>query len=218
MRPRALLVPLLTAGLLALAGLFSAAEVAQAQCGSGSGACVEYSPSAAAPGTVVTLTPATDGDQLPVIQSTDCAPGARVNVDFVKNGVVVALSPLSGTRERAQFRVPQTAAGNYRVDLYCPDGNTAVTIEPNFQVLPPDTATLAPDSGSGPGPITPLTATYALALLLGVLAFSKTKLIALDRTPRFGVRTILLQDRRLSRRGRSTRSIRPMARRPRGRG
>jgi hypothetical protein len=192
-------MPLVAAGLLAWAALLSTTGVVRAQCGT-PGACVEYSPAAAAPGAIVTITPAVEGDLLPVIQSTDCAPGARVNADFVKNGVVVALSPLTGNRSRAQFRVPKTAAGVYRVDLYCPEGNTAVTIEPNFQVLPPDTATDPTELAAAPSLPSPLLATFLLAFAVAAGMFARAKLVALDTTPRFGVRTIRMLDRRLARR------------------
>jgi hypothetical protein len=210
MKSRLIVLPLLAALVAAWAAVLGAPGAAQAQCGSGAAHCVEYSPAAAAPGAVVTVTPVTPGGLLPVIQSADCAPNARVNADFVRNGVVVALSRLSGTPNRAQFRVPTTAAGTYRIDLYCPDGNTAVTLEPDFQVLPPDTATLTPDIAMpGSGPTIPLTAIYAFAFAFAVFAFSRVRLVVLDRTARFGVRTIRLQDRRIVRRPRRQQMARP---------
>jgi hypothetical protein len=209
MRPRLTVLPLLTALVAAWAALLSLPAGAAAQCATTSAACVEFSPSAGPPGTLVTITPAAGESLLPVIQSADCAPNARVNADFVKNGVVVALSPLSGTTARAQFRVPKTAAGTYRIDLYCPNGNTAVTLEPDFQVLPPDTATLAPDAAMTPAPTTPLAAIWGLAFAVAVLAFSRVKLVVLDQIPRFGVRTIRLQDRRTLGRRRKQQMARP---------
>jgi hypothetical protein len=215
MRPRLIVLPLLAA-LAAPAALLGAPGPAQAQCAAGSSRCVEYSPEAATPGTLVTVTPATPGAVLPLIQSSDCAPNARVNADFIRNGVVVAVSPLSGTANRAQFRVPSTAAGTYRVDLYCPDGNTAMTLEPNFQVLAPDTATVTPDlAAPGSSPTIPLAAIYAFAFAVAVFAFSRVKLVVLDRTARFGVRTIRLQDRRSVGRSRRHAMARPL--RTRGR-
>jgi hypothetical protein len=196
MKSRLIVLPLL-ALVAAWVAVLGAPRAAQAQCGSSSAHCVEFSPAAGAPGTLVTVTPVTPGGLLPVIQSADCAPNARVNADFVKDGVVVAVSRLSGMSNRAQFRVPTTATGTYRIDLYCPDGNTAVTLEPEFQVLALDTATLTPDVTSpGPNPTIPLAAIYAFAFAVAAFAFSRVKLVVLDRTARFGVRTIRLQDRR----------------------
>jgi hypothetical protein len=209
MRPRLTVLPLLAALVAAWAALLAIPAGAAAQCATTSAACVEFSPSAGPPGTLVTVTPAAGENLLPVIQSADCAPNAKVNADFVKNGVVVALSPLSGSPSRAQFRVPRTAAGTYRIDLYCPNGNTAVTLEPDFQVLPPDTATLAPDAGMAPAPTTPLAAVWGLAFAVAVLAFSRVKLVVLDQIPRFGVRTIRLQDRRTLGRRRKQQMARP---------
>jgi hypothetical protein len=197
MKSRLVVLPLLAALVAAWAAVLGAPGAVQAQCGSGSAHCVEYSPEAGAPGTLVTVTPVTPGGHLPVIHSADCAANAQVNADFVKNGVVVAVSRLSGTPNRAQFRVPTTAVGTYRIDLYCPDGNTAGTLEPEFQVLALDTATLTSDVAvPGPGPTIPLAAIYAFAFAVAVFAFSRVKLAVLDRTERFGVRTIRLQDRR----------------------
>lgn len=206
MKSRLIVLPLLAAVVVAWAALLGAPRPAQAQCAVGSSRCVEFSPEAAAPGTLVTVTPATPGALLPLIQSSDCAPNARVNADFVKNGVVVAVSPLSGTANRAQFRVPTTAAGTYRIDLYCPDGNTAMTLEPNFEVLGLDTATLPTDVASpNSTPTIPLAAIYAFAFAVAVFAFSRVRLVVLDRAARFGVRTIRLQDRRSV--GRSRRHV-----------
>jgi hypothetical protein len=211
MKSRLIVLPLLGALAAAWAAVLGAPAAVQAQCGSGSAHCVEYSPEAGSPGTLVTVTPVTPGGLLPVIQSADCAPNARVNADFVKDGVVVAVSRLSGTSNRAQFRVPTTAVGMYRIDLYCPDGNTAGTLEPEFQVLALDTATLTPDvAAPGPSPTIPLAAIYAFAFAVAVFAFSRVKLVTLDRTARFGVRTIRLQDRRSVVRSRRHAMARPL--------
>ena len=210
MKSRLIVLPLLAALVAAWAAVLGAPGAAQAQCGSSSTHCVEYSPEAGAPGTMVTVTPTTPGGLLPVIQSADCAPNARVNADFVKNGVVVAVSHLSGTSSRAQFRVPTTAAGAYRIDLDCPDGNTAGTLEPEFQVLGLDTSTLPTDAGvPGSSPTIPLATIFAFTFAIAVFAFSRVRLAVLDRTARFGVRTIRLQDRRIVRRPRRQQMARP---------
>lgn len=216
MKFRLFVLPLLAALVAAWAAVLGAPPGVQAQCAAGSSRCVEYSPAAGAPGTLVTVTPVTPGGLLPVIQSADCAPNARVNADFVKNDVVVALSPLSGTANRAQFRVPTTAAGTYRIDLYCPDGNTAVTLEPEFQVLAPDTATLTPDDVALASlPTIPLAVTYALAFALAIVAFSRVKLTVFDRAARFGVRTIRFEDRRAVAHTRRRAMARPLRKRTR---
>jgi hypothetical protein len=211
MKSRLIVLPLLAALVGAWAAVLGAPGAVQAQCAPSSAHCVEYSPAAGAPGTMVTVTPTTPGGLLPVIQSADCAPNTRVNADFVRNGVVVAVSRLSGTSSRAQFRVPTTTAGTYRIDLYCPDGNTAGTLEPNFEVLGLDTATLPTDVASpGSSPTIPLAAIFAFAFAVAVFAFSRVRLAALDLTSHFGVRTIRLQDRRSVGRSRRLAMARPL--------
>ena len=183
MRPRAPVI-LAVALVCAFAVLLSAPGAARAACPSDPDACVHYSPSGAAVGTTVTLTPGTAGGELPVIQSSECAPGARVNADFIRNGVVVALSELKGTKARATFRVPSTAPGFYRVDLYCPDGNHAVTLSPGFRVLAPETSTeavaLVGDEGTrGPlSPLAPFTITFVIAFGLALVVLFRSPLTA----------------------------------------
>jgi hypothetical protein len=190
MRSHARSISLLVASMAACLGLFAAPGVASAACPSDPG-CVTYSPASGAPGTLVTITPRSGG-QLPVIDSTACGTGARVNADFIRGGVVVALSPVSGDRTRARFRVPQTSPGTYRVDLYCPPAaaNTAVTLSPTFQVLAPETSTdpAVPGESSFLLPFgSAVGITFGVAFALVLFALPRTRL-ARSATAAFIVR------------------------------
>lgn len=184
MRNPVLPAALLLAIVATSASLFAAPGRVLAQCATDPQECVTYSPSAAAPGTVVTITPAA-GQVIPVIDSDECAVDARVNIDFIRGGVVVALSPLTGTNERARFRVPSAAPGTYRVDLYCPQGDHAATIA-NFRILAPDTSTIGavPLGGSGTNFLVPLVAMFALAFAFVLLLVRPIRAAAATLTVR----------------------------------